>query len=71
MRELQRTFAYLCCTKKATYDPVAFIDALSLSHIVQQDGKLEQVVFLVVVFFLFWKRQCEAQSFEIAPLTLV
>lgn len=38
MRELQRTFAYLWWSKKATYDPVAFIDALSLSHIVQQDG---------------------------------
>lgn len=39
MRELQRAFAHLSRSKKASYNPLSFVDALSLSHIVQQDGQ--------------------------------
>ena len=39
MSELQRTFVQLCKSRKSSYNPVNFIDALSLSHTVQQDGQ--------------------------------
>jgi ubiquitin carboxyl-terminal hydrolase 48 len=39
MRELQQTFVHLCKSKKASYNPMGFVDALSLSHVVQQDGQ--------------------------------
>eukprot|EP00041_Stephanoeca_diplocostata_P036789 m.1358429 g.1358429 ORF g.1358429 m.1358429 type:complete len:1241 (-) comp24934_c1_seq42:2153-5875(-) len=39
MSELQRVFAFMECSNACAHNPEKFIDALSLSHTVQQDGQ--------------------------------